>query len=93
MVPESPVCPKNEALREQILEEAHNTHYSVHLGGTKMYRDLRQYFWWNNMKKDVEEYVDRCLICQKVKAEHQRPVGELRPVSYTHLTLPTKRIV
>ena len=72
--------PKNGELRKQILEEAHNTRYSVHPGGTKMYRDLRQYFWWNNMKKDVEEYVDRCLICQKVKAEHQRPVGELRPL-------------
>jgi len=62
------------------LEEAHNTRYSVHPGGTKMYRDLRQYFWWNNMKKDVAEYVDKCLTCQKVKAEHQRPVGELRPL-------------
>ena len=45
-----------------------------------MYRDLRQYFWWNNMKKEVAEYVDKCLTYQKVKAEHQRPVGELRPL-------------
>jgi len=36
--------PKNKGLRKQIFEEAHNTRYSVHLGGTKMYRDLRQYF-------------------------------------------------
>ena len=36
--------PKNEELRKLILEEAHNTRYSVHPGGTKMYRDLRQYF-------------------------------------------------
>jgi len=34
--------PKNEELRKQILEEAHNTRYSVHPRGTKMYRDLRQ---------------------------------------------------
>ena len=72
--------PKNEGLRKQIFEEAHNTRYLVHPGGTKMYRDLRQYFWWNNMKKDVAKYVNKCLICQKVKAEHQRPVGELRPL-------------
>ena len=32
------------------------------------------------MKKKVAEYVDRCLTCQKVKAEHQHPVGELRPL-------------
>jgi len=32
------------------------------------------------MKKDVAKYVNKCLICHKVKAEHQRPVGELRPL-------------
>jgi len=52
--------PRNEELRKQILEEAHNTHYSVHPGGTKMYRDLRKYFWWNNMKKRG------CRICRQV---------------------------
>ena len=76
--------PQNEELRKQILEEAHNTHYSVHPRGTNMYRDLRQYFWWNNMKKEVAKYVDKCLTCQKVKVEHQRSVGELR-----RLEIPT----
>ena len=32
------------------------------------------------MKKEVAEYVDRYLTCQKVKAGHQRHVGELRPL-------------
>jgi len=32
------------------------------------------------MKKDVAEYVNKCLTCQKVKAEHQCPVDELRPL-------------
>jgi len=45
-----------------------------------MYRDLKQYSWWNNMKKDVAEYVNKCLTCEKVKADHQCPVGELRPL-------------
>jgi len=36
--------PRDEELRKQILEEAHSTHCLVHPGGTKMYRDLRQYF-------------------------------------------------
>jgi len=45
-----------------------------------MYRDLRQYFLWNNIKSEVAEYVDKCLTCQKVKAEHQHPIGELQPL-------------
>ena len=43
-----------------------------------MYRDLRQFFWWENMKREIAEYVDKYLTCQKVKVEHQRPVDELK---------------
>jgi len=32
------------------------------------------------MKNEIAQYVDKCLICQKVKAEHQLPVSELRPL-------------
>ena len=64
----------------KIMEEVHNTRYLVHPGGTKMYKDLRQLFWWDNMKKETAEYVDKCLSCQLVKAEQQCPVGELRPL-------------
>jgi len=53
------------------MAEAHNTKYSIHSGGTKMYRDLRHNFWWSNMKRDIAEYVSKCLTCQRVKAEHQ----------------------
>ena len=32
------------------------------------------------MKRDVAEYVARCLTCQQVKIEHQAPAGKLRPL-------------
>jgi len=32
------------------------------------------------MKEEITEYVDKCLTYQKVKAEHQHPVGELQPL-------------
>ncbi|KAL5544124.1 hypothetical protein UlMin_007908 [Ulmus minor] len=75
------LCIPNDAeLKEQLLSEAHATPYSVHPGATKMYQDLKERFWWSGMKKEVAEYVAKCLICQKVKAEHQRPGGELQPL-------------
>ncbi|WVZ51885.1 LOW QUALITY PROTEIN: hypothetical protein U9M48_002986 [Paspalum notatum var. saurae] len=45
-----------------------------------MYQDLKQKFWWYNMKRDVAEYVALCDICQRVKAEHQKPAGLLQPL-------------
>ena len=60
------LCVPNKAeLEEKILIEARNTQYSVHPVGRKMYRDLKQYFWWDNMKREITEYVDRCLTYQK----------------------------
>ena len=32
------------------------------------------------MKRDVAWYVERCLTCRKVKAEHQRPHGKMQPL-------------
>ncbi|XP_075091879.1 uncharacterized protein LOC142172027 [Nicotiana tabacum] len=62
-------------LRAKILSEAHYSRYAVHPGATKMYRDLRQIYWWYGIKKDIAELVAQCPNCQQVKAEHQRPGG------------------
>ncbi|KAA3487500.1 Transposon Ty3-I Gag-Pol polyprotein [Gossypium australe] len=75
------VCvPRNKELMWSILYEAHNGCVSVHPGSTKIYNDLKQRYWWPSMKKDVSEFVSRCLICQQVKAEHQVPSGLLQPI-------------
>jgi hypothetical protein len=72
--------PEIDHLREIILLEAHDSSYSIHPGSTKMYQDLKQKYWWYGMKKDVATYVALCDICQKVKAEYQRPTGLLQPL-------------
>ncbi|XP_070037217.1 uncharacterized protein [Nicotiana tomentosiformis] len=73
--------PKVDGLRERILDEAHNSRYSIHTGATKMHRDLRQHYWWRRMKKDIVKYVARCLNCQQVKYEHQRSGGLLHQIT------------
>ncbi|KAL8143446.1 hypothetical protein V2J09_016478 [Rumex salicifolius] len=67
-------------LRNTIMMEAHTTPYSVHPGTSKMYKDLKQLYWWANMKNDVVEFVSKCLTCQQVKIEHQRPARMLQPL-------------
>ncbi|GJY28893.1 putative nucleotidyltransferase, ribonuclease H [Tanacetum coccineum] len=65
-------------VRTLIMDEAHKSKYSIHPGVDKMYYDLRDRYWWPGMKKDIAEYVSKCLTCLKVKAEHQRPSGLLQ---------------
>ncbi|GJS44159.1 putative reverse transcriptase domain-containing protein [Tanacetum coccineum] len=65
-------------VRTLIMDEAYKSKYFVHPGADKMYYDLRDRYWWPGMKKDIAEYVSKCLTCLKVKAEHQRPSGLLQ---------------
>jgi hypothetical protein len=57
------ICvPEIDHLRETMLKEAHDSTYSIHLGSTKMYQDLKQKYWWYGMKKDVASHVALCDI-------------------------------
>ncbi|KAA3484771.1 reverse transcriptase [Gossypium australe] len=64
---------KDDELIRKILHEAHSSCLSVYLGSTKMYNDLKKLYWWSGMKRDISEFIIKCLICQQVKAEHQVP--------------------
>ncbi|XP_052880510.1 uncharacterized protein LOC108468263 [Gossypium arboreum] len=72
--------PKDNDLRQSILREAHSGLYAMHLGGNKMYRNLQELYWRPGLKREVMEFVSKCLVCQKMKAEHQLPSGLLQPV-------------
>ena len=72
--------PDNKKLKKKLLSEAHNTVFTMHLGGNKMYHDLKQFYWWKGMKRYVSEYVSKCFMCQQVKVEHQVPTGLLNPL-------------
>ncbi|WVZ63655.1 hypothetical protein U9M48_013269 [Paspalum notatum var. saurae] len=75
------ICvPNVNSIRKLILGEAHDTVYSIHPGSTRMYYDLKERFWGYGMKRVVAEYVAICDTCQRVKAEHQRPIGLLQPL-------------
>jgi hypothetical protein len=52
------ICvPNVKELKAKILREAHESAYSIHPGGNKMYHDLKATYWWYSMKRDVAEYV------------------------------------
>nr|GEU90722.1 reverse transcriptase domain-containing protein [Tanacetum cinerariifolium] len=38
----------------------------------KMCLDLKQLYWWPNMKANIPTYVSKCLACAKVKVKYQK---------------------
>ena len=87
------MCVPNDGdTRRKLLEEAHCSRLAVHLGGTKMYNDLKKNYWWVGMKRDNSQFVAQCLVCQSVKVEHQRLTGSLQPLAipewkWEHITM------
>ncbi|KAL0536802.1 hypothetical protein IC582_025764 [Cucumis melo] len=73
--------PSDSAIKTELLAEAHSSPFSMHPGSTKMYQDLKRVYWWRNMKREVAEFVSKCLVCQQVKAPRQKPAGLLQPLS------------
>ncbi|KAJ9542011.1 hypothetical protein OSB04_028517 [Centaurea solstitialis] len=69
---------KVDQLRKMIMDEAHQSRYSIHPGSDKMYKGLKEHYWWPGMKKDIATYVSKCLTCARIKAEHQKPSGLLQ---------------
>ncbi|XP_070014550.1 uncharacterized protein [Nicotiana sylvestris] len=52
--------PNVDGLRERIMAEAHTSRYFVYPGSTKMYHNLKEVYWWNEMKRNVEDFVEKC---------------------------------
>jgi hypothetical protein len=72
------VVPQDVEVRQQILDEAHLSRYSIHPGSTKMYHDLKQHYWWTKMKIEIARYVAKCDTCRRVKAIHLKAAGPLQ---------------
>jgi hypothetical protein len=59
------ICvPNIKEFKGKILREAHDSAYSIHPGGNKMYHDLKATYWWYGMKRDIAMYVALCNTCQ-----------------------------
>lgn len=57
-------------VRTNVLKIAHASKLSIHPRSTKMYRDLKRQYWWIGIKKDIVDYISRCLTYQWIKGEH-----------------------
>jgi hypothetical protein len=62
--------PNCDDLKRFIMDELHKRPYTGHPGYQKMITTTKKLFYWPRMKKDIVDYLDKCLECQQVKVEH-----------------------
>ncbi|KAI9091936.1 hypothetical protein K1719_027871 [Acacia pycnantha] len=65
-----------DELRRKIMDEAHKSKYTLHPCMVKMYLSMKSELWWPGMKKDVTEYVAKCLTRRRLtKSAHFIPIS------------------
>jgi hypothetical protein len=69
-------------LKRFIMEELHKIPYTSHLGCLKMITTTRKLFHWPGLKKDIDDYLAKCLEFKQVKVEHRHPTGLLQPLPF-----------
>jgi len=80
------VVPNVPALRVDLVKSVHANPLAGHYGVSKTLKLLEELYYWPGMKKSVEDYVQTCDSCQRVKFERQKPRGLLSP-----LPIPARR--
>jgi hypothetical protein len=63
-----------------ILREMHNIYYAGNPGYQKTIAAIKRQYYWPGMKKEVIDFISKCLECQKVKVEHKNPASFLQPL-------------
>jgi len=74
------VIPIKSNLVDWILKEYHDSNLGGHAGVAKTVERICSNFYWPNMHKSIQKYVQSCAVCQKAKSESKLPAGLLHPL-------------
>jgi hypothetical protein len=72
--------PNCDNLKRFIMDELHKIPYTGHPGYHKMITATRKLFYWTRLKKDIVDYLAKCLEYQQFKVEYRQPAGSLQPL-------------
>lgn len=65
---------------KQLLIAYHDSRWSGHFGFRRIYWNLKDKYWWPNMKSDITKHIQACLKCQKFNIERRKAPGLLHPI-------------
>ena len=62
-------------LCEKVMYESHSPPYAGHRGILATTQAIETYFFWTGMQQDIQDYVTKCIVCQKVKYDRGKAPG------------------
>lgn len=74
------VIPTPSDLVKKVLQEYHNSPIGGHAGITRTAARIKVQFYWPTLQKDIQEFVQNCIICQQAKIANTLPAGLLQPL-------------
>ena len=75
------ICvPDAAELRTSIMRELHCSPYAGHTGMNRTLVLISRFFYWPDMRTDINDYVRGCVVCQRNKSASGKPAGKLQPL-------------
>src|SRR5882757_5305197 len=71
--------PKDPKTRQKIMELYHDSYPAGHPGRARTLELVSRNYWWPQMTKWVNDYVDGCDRCKATKVFPSKPSGPLQP--------------
>ena len=63
------LCIPRTSLRELLIKEIHAEGLAGHLGQDKTFHTATSRYYWPQLRKDINNYISRCPICQTFKGQ------------------------
>jgi transposase InsO family protein len=73
--------PNDPATRAGIMRLNHDDPWQGgHFGHEKTQAMIMRYYYWPRIRADINEYIDTCDVCQRMKVPRHKPYGLLAPL-------------
>ncbi|GKC45333.1 ty3-gypsy retrotransposon protein [Tanacetum coccineum] len=74
------IPPESSDLITKLLVEFHSSTLGGQAGFLRTYASIATYFFWQEMRRDIHNFIRSCQICQRAKTSQLHPAGLLSPL-------------
>ena len=69
-----------DSMVKEVLSDLHGSERAGHLGVDKLLLKVKRYAMWPTLRRDVEEAVRNCMVCDQLRNPVPKVVTPLRPI-------------